>query len=127
MPEAGAIHSINGGFQYVWNRLDDSVTSEGATTSLGLLYPINLDRQNIIYRLGGSYNWISRDVEQSLNFNGEDVRVRVTQEFETPWAVEAGVAIPLRQDTMLGLGVWHQLSGETSVLASLTYRFGTSN
>ena len=113
-----------GGFQYVWNRLDENVSSEGATTSFGLLYPVSRERQNVTYRLGGSYNWISRDVEQSLNFNGEDVRVRVTQEFETPWAVDAGVAIPLTQDTMLGLGVWHQLSGETSVLASLTYRFG---
>ena len=51
--------------------------------------------------------------------------MRVTQEFEDPWAVEAGVGIPLTQNTLLGLGGWHQLSGETSFLASLTYRFGS--
>jgi len=114
-----------GGFQYVWNRLDEDVSSEGATTSFGLLYPVSLDRQNLIWRAGGSYNWISRDVEQALTVNGEPVRVRVTQEFEDPWAVEAGVGIPLGKDTLLGLGVWHQLSGETSALASVTYRLGT--
>lgn len=113
-----------GGFQYIWNRLDDTVSSEAATTSFGLIYPVNRDRQNLIWRVGGSYNWISRDVEQALTLNGEAVRVRVTQEFEDPWAVEAGVGIPLGNDTMLGLGVWHQLSGETSALASVTFRFG---
>ncbi|MEM7767797.1 MAG: hypothetical protein AAF253_09955 [Pseudomonadota bacterium] len=116
-----------GGFQYIWNRFDETVSSEGATTSFGLLYPVSLDRQNVIWRVGGSYNWISRDVEQTLTLNGEPVRVRVTQEFEDPWAVEAGVGIPLGKDTLLGLGVWHQLSGETSALASITYRFGTRN
>ena len=111
------------GFQYVWNRFDESVSSEGTVTSFGLIYPVNLQRENIVYRVGGSYNWISRDVEQSLNLNGETVRVNVTQEFEDPWALEAGIGIPIGESTLLGVGLWHQLSGETSALASLTYRF----
>lgn len=124
---AGDTLAAYAGFQYIWNRFDDTVSSEGATTSFGLLYPASLEQENLIWRIGGSYNWISRDVEQSLNFNGEDVRVRVTQEFEDPWALEAGLGIPLGEDTLLGLGVWHQLSGETSFLASLTYRFGAED
>ncbi|MEL6758722.1 MAG: hypothetical protein AAFP81_20010, partial [Pseudomonadota bacterium] len=111
------------GFQFVWNRFDESVSSEGAVTNFGLVYPVNLQRDNIVYRVGGSYNWISRDVEQRLNLNGETVRVNVTQEFEDPWALEAGIGIPIGESTLLGLGLWHQLSGETSALASLTYRF----
>ena len=111
------------GFQYVWNRFDESVSSEGTVTSFGLIYPVNLQRDNIVYRVGGSYNWISRDVEQSLNLNGETVRVNVTQEFEDPWALEAGIGIPVGASMLLGVGLWHQLSGETSALASLTYRF----
>ena len=114
-------------FQYVWNQLDDTVSSEGATTSFGLIYPVNRDHQKTIYRLGGSYNWISRDIERDLVLNGETLRVLVTQEFEDPWAVEAGVGIPITENTLLAFGAWHQLSGETSVLASLTYRFGTGN
>ncbi|MEL6666801.1 MAG: hypothetical protein AAFQ24_11740 [Pseudomonadota bacterium] len=110
-------------FQFIWNELDESVSSEGANASFGLIYPVNLDRQNIVYRIGGSYNWISRDVEQALVLNGETVRVNLTQEFEDPWAIEAGIGIPLTNKTLLGLGVWHQLSGETSAVASLTYRF----
>lgn len=115
------------GFQYVWNQLDDTVSSEGATTSFGLIYPVNLDRQKTVYRLGGSYNWISRDIERDLVLNGETSTLLVTQEFEDPWAVEAGVGIPIAEDTLLAFGAWHQLSGETSVLASLTYRFGTGS
>ncbi|MEL7101962.1 MAG: hypothetical protein AAGL97_05370 [Pseudomonadota bacterium] len=111
------------GFQFVWNRFDESVSSEGAVTNFGLVYPVNLQRDNIVYRVGGSYNWISRDVEQRLTLNGETVRVNVTQEFEDPWALEAGIGIPIGESTLLGLGLWHQLSGETSALASLTYRF----
>ncbi|MEL6857842.1 MAG: hypothetical protein AAFO74_05615 [Pseudomonadota bacterium] len=111
------------GFQFVRNEFDESVSSEGATANFGLIYPVNLDRKNVVYRIGGSYNWISRDVEQALSLNGETVRVNVTQEFEDPWAVDAGIGIPLTDNTQLGLGVWHQLSGETSALASLTYRF----
>lgn len=113
-----------GGFQYIWNRLDDTVSSQGSTTSFGLIYPVSPDRQNIIYRVGGSYNWISRDVIKTLSLSGEPVRVRVNQEFEAPWAVEAGIGIPFDQDTLLGLGVWYQLSGETSVREFITYRFG---
>lgn len=112
------------GFQYAWNSLDDGVSSEGAITSVGLLYPLNRDRNKIIYRVGGSYNWISRDIERSVVLNGESLRVRVTQEFEEPWALEAGVGIPLSESTLLGLGTWHQLSGETSFLVSLSHRFG---
>lgn len=111
------------GFQFVWNRFDESVSSEGAVTNFGLVYPVNLQRDNIVYRVGGSYNWISRDVEQRLTLNGETVRVNVTQEFEDPWALEAGIGIPIGESTLLGLGLWHQLSGKTSALASLTYRF----
>ena len=111
------------GFQFVWNRFDESVSSEGAVTNFGLVYPVNLQRDNIVYRVGGSYNWISRDVEQRLTLNGETVRVNVTQEFEDPWALEAGIGIPIGESTLLGLGLWHQLSGETSALASFTYRF----
>lgn len=111
------------GFQFVWNRFDESVSSEGAVTNFGLIYPVNLQRDNIVYRVGGSYNWISREVEQRLTLNGETVRVNVTQEFEDPWALEAGIGIPIGENTLLGLGLWHQLSGETSALASLTYRF----
>ncbi|MEL7547932.1 MAG: hypothetical protein AAGJ84_14870 [Pseudomonadota bacterium] len=111
------------GFQFVWNEFDESVSSEGATANFGLIYPVNPDRRNVVYRIGGSYNWIRRDVEQALVLNGETVRVNVKQEFEDPWAVEAGIGIPLTDNTLLGLGVWHQLSGETSAVASLTYRF----
>ena len=111
------------GFQFVWNEFDESVSSEGANANFGLIYPVSLDRRNVVYRIGGSYNWISRDVEQALVLNGETVRVNVTQEFEDPWAVQAGIGIPLTDNTQLGLGVWYQLSGETSALASLTYRF----
>lgn len=111
------------GFQFIWNEFDESVSSEGANANFGLIYPVNLDRKNVVYRIGGSYNWISRNVEQALSVNGETIRVNVTQEFEDPWAVEAGVGIPLTDNIMLGLGAWHQLSGETSVLSSLTYRF----
>ena len=100
-----------GTFQYAWNRFDETLSSEAAITSFGFVYPVNFDRQNIVYRFGGSYNWISRDVDQALALNGEDIRVRVTQEFEDPWAVEAGMGIPLTQNTLLGLGGWHQLSG----------------
>lgn len=110
-------------FQFVWNRFDETVSSEGAVTSFGLIYPVNLQRDNIVYRAGGSYNWISRDVEQRLSLNGEAVRVNVTQEFKNPWALEAGVGIPIGDNTLLGVGLWHQMSGETSALASLTYRF----
>lgn len=114
-----------GSVQYAWNRFDDTLSSEAAITSFGFVYPVSLDRQNIVYRLGGSYNWISRDVDQFLSVNGDDIRVRVTQEFEDPWAIEAGVGIPIGQNILLGVGGWHQLSGETSFLASITYRFGT--
>jgi len=93
-----------GSFQYAWNRFDETLSSEAAITSFGFVYPVSFDRQNIVYRFGGSYNWISRDVDQALTLNGEDIRVRVTQEFEDPWAVEAGVGIPLTQNTFLGLG-----------------------
>ncbi|MEO0818237.1 MAG: hypothetical protein AAFX98_06480 [Pseudomonadota bacterium] len=117
--------AAHGGFQYAWNQFDDTVTSEGATMNFGLVYPVNLERQNTIYSLGGSYNWISREVEQSLVLNGETIRVQVTQEFKNPWGVQGGVAIPIADDLLLGVGVWHQLSGETTGLASLTYRFGT--
>ena len=124
---AGDTLAVYGSYQYAWNRFDDTISSEAAITSFGFVYPLDPDRQNIVYRVAGSYNWISRDVEQTLTLNGEPVRVRVTQEFEDPWAIEAGVGIPLRQDTMLGLGVWHQLSGETSALASIPYRFGSDD
>ncbi len=124
---AGDMLAGYGGFQYAWNRFDDTLSSEAAMTSFGLVYPVNLDRQGIVYRIGGSYNWISRDVDQALTLNGEDIRVRVTQEFEDPWAVEGGVGIPLTQNMLLGLGGWHQLSGETSFLASITYRLGAGD
>ena len=124
---AGDTLAVYGSYQYAWNRLDDTVSSEAATTSFGLIYPVSRDRQNLIWRVGGSYNWISRDVEQALTLNGEAVRVRVTQEFEDPWAVEAGIGMPIAENTLLGLGAWHQLSGETSILASLTYRFGSGD
>ncbi len=116
-----------GTFQYAWNWFDETISSEAAITSFGFIYPVNLDRENIVYRVGGSYNWISRDVEQELTLNGEAVRVRVTQEFEDPWAVNVGIGIPIAENTLLGLGAWHQLSGETSFLASLTYRFGSGD
>ena len=110
-------------FQFIRNEFDDAVSSEGAITSFGLIYPLNIEEDKIIYRVGGSYNWITRNIEQSLILNGESVRVSVTQEFKDPWAVEAGVGIPVASNTLLGLGVWHQFSGETSALVSLTYRF----
>ena len=113
------------GFQYVWNRFEDTVSSEGAKVSYGLLYPVNLQNRKIIYRVGGSYNWISRNVEQSLIFNGEPLRVQVTQELDNPWAAEAGVGIPIVENFLLGAGVWHQFSGETSFVASISYRFGS--
>lgn len=111
------------GFQYIWNEFDEDVSSEGAKTSFGLVYPVNGRRNEIIYRVGGSYNWISRDIDRSLTLNGQPVRVQITQEFENPWAIEAGAAFPVRHNVLLSVGAWHQLSGETSALAAISYRF----
>lgn len=113
------------GFQYAWNRFDDdTIVSEASKTSLGLVFPVDPDRRDqIIYRLAGSYNWLTRDVERNQLIAGQEVDVKITQEYENPWAVELGAGIPLSRQLALGFAASHQLSGETSAFATVLYRF----
>lgn len=112
-------------YQYAWNRFDDdTIVSEASRASLGVVFPVNAERGNKpVYRISGSYNWITREIERDLTIGGEPISVRLTQEFENPWSMELGAGLPIADNTLLGLAASHQLSGETSAFASLTFRF----
>lgn len=113
------------GFLYAWNRYeDDEIVAEASRTSFGFVFPLDEERADrIVYRLSGSYNWLSREIERSQLIAGEVVDVKITQEYENPWGVELGAGIPISRNVVLGISASHRLSGETSTFASILYRF----
>ena len=112
-------------FQYIWNRFeDDQIVSEASKTTLGLVYPVDVeDQSNPVYFAGVGYSWLSRELEQSRIIAGETVNVNITQEFENPWSIELGGGFPVSDHLVMGFGAFYQMSGETSAFASLIYSF----
>lgn len=113
------------GFQYNWNRFESSaVVSQASRASFGLAYPLDLSGGNqTVYRVGSSYNWLTREVSQTQTFNGQPINVQLVQEFSNPWSIDAGASFPLSHNLSLGLSATHQLSGETSAFGSIVFRF----
>lgn len=113
---------LTSSINYLWNRLEDgAVASEASKTTLGLMYPVSANRRDIIYRVAGGYNWLTRDVVRTANFGGDDIAIAVTQEFDAPWSVELGAVFPIAERFRLAVSAAQQLDGNTSAYAALVF------
>lgn len=111
---------LTSGFTYVWNTLENGdVQTEATRTSVGLVYPVSADPRSVVYRLSGSYNWLTREIERSVALGQGDVAVSITQEYDDPWSAEFGASIPVSERVRFGISASQQIGGETSGFASV--------
>ena len=75
-----------------------------------------------MFRIGASYNWLTRDVRRTKIVGDQEYEVRITQKYVNPWSVEAGVGLPVADRLVLGIGASQQIEGGLSGFLSLQWR-----
>ncbi|WP_375286442.1 hypothetical protein [Sphingomonas sp.] len=111
-------------FQHLWNNLNGSeVVSRATRTSAGLAYAVDPSGGIPgVFRIGASYNWLTRDVRRTKIVGDQEYEVRITQKYVNPWSVEAGVGLPVADRLVLGIGASQQIEGGLSGFLSLQWR-----
>lgn len=111
-------------YQHTWNEFDeDGISVNVGRLSAGFVFPINpIDDPKPIFRLGATYINSTRTLERGLEFGGEPISIRATQETQDPWFGEFGVSYPASNHVLLNFSSSVQTTGDVSLIASITYR-----
>ncbi|MEO0589701.1 MAG: hypothetical protein AAFZ11_03985 [Pseudomonadota bacterium] len=110
-------------YQHVWNEFDDDgISVDIGRLSAGLVYPVNpMDDPKPVFRLGASYVNSTRTLERGLEFNGDQISIRATQETDDPWFGQFGISYPASRHVLLNFSSSVQTTGDVSVIASITF------